>query len=101
MNVNARISLGGLTDVDEVSLDDLQCSYYIEHPDRPTGEWVPGKVTPGVYGLEFILTLEDITPRTRIEAIEVVDKNPKHRRKWSVKDVGYVLTPTYKLARTE
>jgi len=96
MNVNAHITFEGVTTPEDIKLEDLQCKYYIDNPDgNPSA--VDAKLAPSLYGLDFIVTLEDISPRSRIDLIEVIDKNPEHRRKWLKKDIGYVLTPKFDL----
>jgi len=103
MNVNADITFEGI-DVDrpeDISLQDLRCRYYIDNPDS-AARWIEdAKLTPGVFGAAFVLTLEEITPKSRIEKIEVEDRNPKHPRKWSISNVGTVLRPAYKLRKVE
>ena len=98
MNVSARLTFEGVTQVEELNLQDLYGRYFIDNPDSEA-HWEDAKLNPSVFGLELILTLEDITPKSRIEVIEVTDRNPEHPRKWKIENVGYVLTPSYKLHR--
>lgn len=101
MNVSADISFEGVNKVSDIKLEDLKCRYYIDNPDT-NAAWVENaKLTKGFYGLSFVLTLEDITPKSRIEVIEVEDINPQHPRKWEKKNIGTVLRPSYMLTRTE
>lgn len=101
MNVSADISFEGISKLSDLKLEDLKCRYYIDNPDTNAG-WVDdAKLTKGVHGLSFVLTLEDITPKSRIEVIEVTDQNPQHPRRWEIKDIGTVLRPSYRLARAE
>jgi hypothetical protein len=101
MNLNADITLAGVNpdQPEDISLEDLKCRYYIDSPDTAPGWVEDAKLTPGVHGTAFVLTLEEITPKSRVERIEVIDKNPKHPRKWSLADVGTVLRPAYKLRK--
>jgi len=101
MNLSADITFEGIDEdrPEDINLNDLRARYYIDNPDTAP-HWVEdAKLTPGVFGSAFVLDLEDITPKSRIERIEVEDKNPKHPRKWFITGVGTVLRPAYKLQK--
>lgn len=101
MNVNAVINFDGMSKPEEMpSLEDIYCRYYVKSNDRDG--WVErAKITPGVYTLDLNLTIEDITPLSSIERIELRDRNPKHQRMWALDHVGYVLSPKFVLKRTD
>jgi len=99
--ISALVKLEGVETTDDMpDLNDVYCRYFVRSTDKDG--WVEGaKVNPGIYGLDFRITLEDVTPATNIEKFEVTDRNPKKFRTWSMDHVGYILSPTYPLKRVK
>jgi hypothetical protein len=100
VNVNAVVNFEGIASPEEMpDLTNIYCKY---HVTGPGGEhWVDGaKVTPGVYPLDLILTLEDISPLSSIERVQVWDRNPAAPRTWELDHAGQVLRPRFVLKRT-
>ncbi|MEP6636986.1 MAG: hypothetical protein ABJB97_09690 [Acidobacteriota bacterium] len=100
MNVNAVVNLEGVSNPDDMpSLEDVYCRYYVKGPDREG--WVErAKVTPGIYTMDLVLTIEDISPASSIERIEIKDRNPQHTRTWTLDHVGSVLSPKFLMKKT-
>lgn len=98
VNVNAVVNFEGTTESDMPDLTNIYCKYYVKGPD---GErWVDrAKITPGVYPLDLVLTVEDITPLSSIERIQIWDRNPKKERSWELNNVGQILSPRFILKR--
>lgn len=101
VNVNAVLKFEGIATAEEMpDLTNIYCRY---HVTGPSGErWVePAKVTPGIYPLDLILTLEDITPLSSIERVQLLDRNPAAPRTWELDQAGQVLRPRFVLKRTK
>lgn len=98
VNVNAIINFEGMTESEMPDLTNIYCKYYVKGPD---GEhWVDrAKITPGVYPLDLVLTVEDITPLSSIERIQIWDRNPEKPRSWELNNVGQILSPRFVLKR--
>lgn len=98
VNVNAVVNFEGVTESDMPDLTNIYCKYYVKGPD---GErWVDrAKITPGVYPLDLVLTVEDITPLSSIERIQIWDRNPEKPRSWELNNVGQILSPRFILKR--
>lgn len=101
MNVNAIINFEGVSKPEDMpKLEDIVCRYYVKSNDHD--EWIErAKITPGIYTLDLNLTIEDITPSSNIQRIELRDRNLQHPRMWALDQVGYVLSPKYVLKRTD
>jgi hypothetical protein len=100
VNINATINFEGLVKAEDMpKLTNIYCKYYVKGPE---GErWIDrAKITPGVYPLDLVLTLEDITPMSNIERIELWDQNPDAQRVWELDHIGYVLSPKFVLKKT-
>jgi hypothetical protein len=71
-------------------LNDAYCRYY----DADTERWVEQvKVNPGI-ALDYVITLESITPATRIQRLEFIDR--KAGRTWVIGEF-HPLSPTLSL----
>lgn len=97
MNVTGLISFEGINDINDMpNLQDVSCRYYVKSPDRE-GWMERAKVTPGIYGMDLMVTFENITPMSSIERLELADQNPERPRMWAVNDIGYLLSPKFTL----